>query len=197
IIPPQEFLSQTSNMMDLTTISQLELPPTADFHCHLRDGAMCELVAPMIRSGGADIVYVMPNLQPPITQILQAHRYHETLTRLAPGVRFLMSLFLHPNMTPETVAEAARSEIIYGMKLYPAGVTTNSQDGVKDIEQLYPIFKAMQDSDLILNIHGEQPGATTLRAEAEYTPVVSKIHAAFPSLRIVLEHISTREGLEL
>lgn len=88
-----------------------------DLHCHLRDGAMCELVAPMIRSGGADVVYVMPNLQPPITQIFQAHRYHEILTRLAPGVRFLMSLFLHPSMTPETIAEAARSEIIYGVSV--------------------------------------------------------------------------------
>ena len=88
-----------------------------DLHCHLRDGAMCELVAPMIRSGGADVVYVMPNLQPAITQISQAHRYYETLTRLAPGVRFLMSLFLHPSMTPETIAEAARSEIIYGVSV--------------------------------------------------------------------------------
>ncbi len=78
---------------------------------------MCELVAPMIRSGGADVVYVMPNLQPPITQIFQAHRYHETLTRLAPGVRFLMSLFLHPSISPETIAEAARSEIIYGVSV--------------------------------------------------------------------------------
>ena len=55
----------------------------------------------------------------------------------------------------------------------------------------------MQKFDLILNVHGEQPGAMTLRAEAEYTPVIRKIHAAFPSLRIVLEHISTREGLEI
>lgn len=80
---------------------------------------MCELVTPMIRSGGADVVYVMPNLQPPITQISQAHRYHETLTRLAPGVRFLMSLFLHSSMTPETIAEAAQSEIIYGVSKFP------------------------------------------------------------------------------
>ena len=92
-------------------------PVKVDLHCHLRDGAMCELVTPMIRSGGADVVYVMPNLQPPITQISQAHRYHKTLTRLAPGVRFLMSLFLHSSMTSETIAEAAQSEIIYGVRV--------------------------------------------------------------------------------
>ena len=80
---------------------------------------MCELVVPMIRSGGANVVYVMPNLQPPITQVFQAHRYHETLTRLVPGVKFLMSLFLHPSMTSETIAEAARSEIIYGVSVFP------------------------------------------------------------------------------
>lgn len=89
-----------------------------DLHCHLRDGAMCELVTPMIRSGGADVVYVMPNLQPPITHISQAYHYHETLTRLAPGIKFLLSLFLHPSMTPETIAEAARSEIIYGVSVF-------------------------------------------------------------------------------
>ena len=87
-----------------------------DLHCHLRDGAMCELVTPMIRHGGADVVYVMPNLQPPITQVSQAHDYHEVLTRLAPEVRFLMSLFLHSSTTPETIAEAARSDIIYGVR---------------------------------------------------------------------------------
>ena len=75
-------------------------------------------------------------------------------------------------------------------------MTTNSQDGIKDIEQLYPVFDAMQTFDLILNVHGELPGVTPLKAEAEYTPVIRRIHAAFPSLRIVLEHISTREGLE-
>ena len=76
-------------------------------------------------------------------------------------------------------------------------MTTNSQDGVEDIEQLYPVFEAMQKYDLILNIHGELPGASPLKAEAEYVHIVHNIHAAFPRLRIVLEHISTREGLEV
>ena len=76
---------------------------------------MCELVTPMIRSGGVDVMYVMPNLQPPLTEVAQARRYHDTLTRLAPGVRFLMSLFLTSNMTTETIEEAKRSGIVYGV----------------------------------------------------------------------------------
>ena len=76
---------------------------------------MCELVTPMIRSGGTDVVYVMPNLQPPITTVSQARQYYETLTRLAPDVRFLMSLFLNSNMTPETIEEAKKSGIVYGV----------------------------------------------------------------------------------
>lgn len=75
-------------------------------------------------------------------------------------------------------------------------MTTNSQDGVLDIEQYYPVFEAMQEHDLVLNLHGETPGVSVLHAEAEFVPMLHKLHSAFPSLRIVLEHVSTREGLE-
>ncbi|KAI4128824.1 MAG: hypothetical protein LQ338_002524 [Usnochroma carphineum] len=181
-------------MLDLN--SEIHLPPTADFHCHLRQNAMMELVTPFIKKGGCDTVFVMPNLQPPITQVSQAISYHEELSRLAPDVKFLMSLYLHPSINADVIAEAARSEIIYGVKLYPAGVTTNSQDGVLDIVQYYPVFDAMQTHDLVLNIHGETPDIAVLDAEAAFMPQLHKIHAAFPALRIVLEHVSTREGLE-
>lgn len=74
-----------------------------------------ELVTPLIKKGGCDTVFVMPNLQPPITQVSQAISYHEQLSRLAPDVRFLMSLYLHPSVTVDVIAEAARSKIIYGV----------------------------------------------------------------------------------
>lgn len=183
--------------MDLTALSQLELPPTADFHCHLRQDAMMQLCAPLIRDGGCDTVFVMPNLQPPITQVSHAVAVHKELSRIAPGVRYLMSLFLHPSfLNTDIIAEAARTKIIYGVKLYPAGVTTNSQDGVMDIEQYYPVFEAMQANDLVLNLHGESPGVAVLKAEAGFLPQLSKLHAAFPKLRIILEHVSTREGID-
>ncbi|KAI9838873.1 MAG: hypothetical protein M1819_004080 [Sarea resinae] len=163
-----------------------------------------ELITPLIRSGGCDTVYVMPNLQPPITRVADALAYHEKLTRLAPGVTFLMSLFLHPGLNAEVIAEAARTHLIRGVKLYPAGVTTNSQGGVLDIEQYYPVFSAMEEHGLILNLHGEMqssppaafakadglPAVTVLNAEPMFLPQLHKLHAAFPKLRIVLEHVA-------
>jgi dihydroorotase len=128
----------------------LELPASADFHVHLRDGEMMEAVTPTIRPGGVDTVYVMPNLVPPITTVEQALSYKERLRNLAPDVTFLMSLYLHPSMTPSTVKEA-KAAGIRGIKSYPAGVTTNSASGVVDYAQFYPIFAAMEEHDLILN----------------------------------------------
>ncbi len=75
-------------------------------------------------------------------------------------------------------------------------MTTNSQDGVLDIEQYYPVFEAMQAHDLVLNLHGETPEIEILQAEAAFVPTLHRLHAAFPKLRIVLEHVSTAQGVE-
>ncbi|KAL8998207.1 MAG: hypothetical protein Q9169_002692 [Polycauliona sp. 2 TL-2023] len=182
--------------MDLTTLEHIELPPTADFHSHLRQDSMMEFVTPYIEKGGCDTALVMPNLQPPITQVSQAGAYHEALSQIAPKIKFLMTLYLHPTVTPDVIAEAAQSDVVYGVKLYPAGVTTNSQDGVLDIEQYYPVFEAMQEHDLVLNLHGETPDVEVLQAEAAFVPTLQRLHAAFPRLRIVLEHVSTAKGIE-
>jgi dihydroorotase len=76
---------------------------------------MMELVTPLIEKGGCDTVFVMPNLQPPVKTVADALAYHEKLSRLAPNVKFLMSLYLHPGLTPETIAEAAKTGVIYGV----------------------------------------------------------------------------------
>ena len=191
------FLDKGKNVkMDLTTLEKVELRATADLHCHLRQDAMMHLVTPYIEKGGCDTALVMPNLQPPITQISQALAYYQALSQIAPGVKFLMTLYLHPTVTPDVIAAAAQSKVIYGVKLYPAGVTTNSQDGVLDIEQYYPVFEAMQAHDLVLNLHGETPDVAVLKAEAAFVPTLQKLHSTFPRLRIVLEHVSTAKGVE-
>lgn len=120
-----------------------ELPPTADFHVHLRDGEMTKMIVPdCILSGGVDTVYVMvcspvllkatvhnayctykPNLQPPIASVSQAITYRERLQSLAPNVTFLMTLYLCPSITPSLISDAAKAGIT-GVKSYPAGVTT-------------------------------------------------------------------------
>ncbi len=145
---------------------------------------------------------VQPNLVPPVTTVSAALSYHDRLQKLAPDVTFLMTLYLHPSITPETIAEAKRAGI-YGVKAYPAGVTTNSQAGVLDWEQFYPVFAAMEEHDLVLNLHGEVPSIPSadedisiMNAEPLFLPTLLKVHQRFPKLRIVLEHCTTKKALE-
>ena len=151
-----------------------------------------ELVTP-ITSGGCDTIFVMPNLEKPIVSVTQAQAYQMKLGRLAPSVRFLMSLYLHPDVTTDQIELAAKSNIIFGVKLYPAGVTTNSQHGVRDIKGYYPVFAAMQKVGLVLNLHGEATNCTpdtatihdSMNAEANFLPQLFDLHKDFPDLRIV------------
>lgn len=112
-----------------------------------------------------------------------------------------MSLYLHPSITPSTIASAAAAGIT-GVKSYPAGVTTNSASGVLSYEPYYPVFAAMQEHDLILNLHGEVPSdsanhkdITILNAEAAFLPQLIALHKAFPKLRIILEHCTTAAAI--
>ncbi|QSZ31768.1 hypothetical protein DSL72_001337 [Monilinia vaccinii-corymbosi] len=187
-------------MSSLSKFDGLELPAAADFHVHLRDGKMMETVVPTIRMGGVDTVYVMPNLVPPITTVSAALAYKERLQAIDPTVKYLMTLYLHESITPETVREAKKAGIV-GIKSYPAGVTTNSSSGVLSYEPFYPIFAAMQDEGLILNLHGECPSdhqnnITILNAEASFLPTLKSLHQEFPTLKIVLEHCTTAAAIQ-
>lgn len=136
---------------------------------------------------------IKPNLVPPITTVAAAVAYRERLQALAPDVKFLMTLYLDKSITPATIAEAARAGIA-GVKVYPAGVTTNSEAGVLDYQSYYPVFEAMQEHDLVLNLHGEVPSTsardvgtaadgdvvTILNAEPKFLPTLRKLHADFP-----------------
>ncbi|KAK8922113.1 putative dihydroorotase [Metarhizium anisopliae] len=158
--------------MQLKTTQQLELPPTADMHVHLRQAELMELVAPTVRQGGVDT----------------ALEYKAQLQKIDPNVHYLMSLFLHPSVTPDVIAKAAAAGIT-GVKMYPQGVTTNSENGVANVEAFYPTFAAMEENDMVLNLHGEvleslAPENTTL--EEAFLPTLKKLHERFPRLRIVL-----------
>ncbi|OAP56038.1 dihydroorotase, homodimeric type [Fonsecaea erecta] len=149
-----------------------------------------ELVATTILNGGVDTVFVMPNLQPPITSVAKALEYRSRLQSIEPKVHYLMSLYLHPSVTPEVIAEAAAAGIT-GVKLYPQGVTTNSESGVPaDFLKAYsPVFAAMEQHDLVLNLHGEWPGrpaSDDISLEEAFLPELMKLHEKFPRLRIVL-----------
>ncbi|PGH11391.1 dihydroorotase, homodimeric type [Helicocarpus griseus UAMH5409] len=184
--------------MTLSKFDGIELPASADFHVHLRDGDMMELVVPTIRQGGVNTVYVMPNLVPPITTVEHALSYKTRLQSLEPNVTYLMSLYLHPSITPETIISAKAAGIV-GVKSYPAGVTTNSDSGVLDYASFYPVFAEMEKQDMILNLHGECPShgdITVMSAEERFLPTLLDLHKRFPKLRIVVEHLSTAAAVE-
>ncbi|KAI0385662.1 Dihydroorotase [Hypomontagnella monticulosa] len=184
--------------MQLKHVQRLELPPTADMHVHLRQGELMELMVPTVRQGGVDTVFVMPNLIPPLTTVEQVLEYQSKLRAVTQDVHFLMSLFLHPSVTPEVIAQAAAAGIT-GVKMYPQGVTTNSESGVSNLEAFYDTFAAMEKHDLVLNLHGEvleslAPKDTTL--EEAFLPTLKTLHERFPQLRIVLEHCTTAAAVE-
>ncbi|RDB23216.1 Dihydroorotase [Hypsizygus marmoreus] len=172
----------------------------ADFHVHLRQGSMAALVTPHVRKGGFKLAYVMPNLKPPIATAAQALEYKRELQKIDPNVEYVMTLYLSPDLTPEEIFKAKNAGVV-GVKSYPRGVTTNSEGGIESYETYYPIFKAMQEVDMVLNLHGEIPSDASanvhvLNAEPRFLPHLFKIHATFPSLRIVLEHATTRAAVE-
>ncbi|KAK7060218.1 dihydroorotase [Paramarasmius palmivorus] len=179
---------------------ELSVNSPADFHVHLRQGALAELVTPHVRKGGFQLAYVMPNLKPPITTTEQALAYKAQLEAIDPNVEYLMTLYLSPSLTPEEIKKAAQAGIV-GVKSYPRGVTTNSDGGIESYETYYPVFEAMQEHDMVLNLHGEVPSDPAnnihiINAEPQFLPHLYKLHKAFPKLCIVLEHATTRAAIE-
>ncbi|KAI0347549.1 dihydroorotase [Trametopsis cervina] len=178
----------------------LTIAAPADFHVHLRQGTFAELVTPHVRQGGFALAYVMPNLQPPVLNTEEALLYKAQLQAIDPVVEYMMTLYLSPSLTPDEIRKASAAGIA-GVKSYPRGVTTNSDGGIESYEAYYPVFAAMQDVDMVLNLHGEVPSSAAtntcvLNAEPAFLPHLVRLHAAFPRLRIVLEHATTRAAVE-
>ncbi|KAL2071567.1 hypothetical protein VTL71DRAFT_12802 [Oculimacula yallundae] len=184
----------------LAKFDGLELPAAADFHVHLRDGPMMETVVPLIRAGGVNTVYVMPNLVPPLTSASEAMAYKSRIQQLEPNINIMLTLYLHESITP-AVVRGAKAQGIVGIKVYPAGVTTNSQSGVSSYEAFYPVFRAMEQCGMVLNLHGECPSdhaknITILNAESKFLETLEGLHSMFPELKIVLEHCTTKDAID-
>ncbi|TQV84754.1 dihydroorotase [Exilibacterium tricleocarpae] len=179
---------------------QLILTRPDDWHIHLRDGAaLATTVADAARSFRRAIV--MPNLVPPVTTATQALAYRDRILSQCPaGSRFepLMVLYLTDNTTPGDIAAARRAGVV-AAKLYPAGATTNSDAGVTDIDNLYPVLEAMQEQGLRFLIHGEVTDADIDifdREKVFIDRILVKLVDAFPALKLVLEHITTSDAAE-
>ncbi|EPX70761.1 dihydroorotase Ura2 [Schizosaccharomyces octosporus yFS286] len=176
----------------------LRLPGLADMHVHLRDGEMMKHVVPTVNQGGVSVAYVMPNLVPPITTVDACLKYKEEIERLDPKTKYLMSLYLSQEITPEVIYDASKRGV-RGVKSYPKGATTNSDNGVESYEPFYATFAAMEETGMILNIHGEVPASTSddvFHAEPKFLPTLLDLHKRFPNLKIVLEHCSTEAAIE-
>ncbi len=172
-----------------------------DWHLHLRDGAALQAVLGHTaeRFGRA---IVMPNLRPPVTTTEQALAYRaRILEALPPGARFepLMTLYLTDNTTPEEIDRACDSGAVFAAKLYPAGATTNSDAGVTAIERIHPVLERMQARGMVLCVHGEVThDAVDIfdRERVFIDDVLAPLIARFPALKVVFEHITTREAAD-
>jgi len=181
--------------------SLVEITRPDDWHVHLRDGALLTHVVRDTARQFARAV-VMPNLRPPITTVEAADAYRRRILTAVPiGVTFepLMTLYLTEATSTGEIARAKASGFVHGMKYYPAGATTNSEQGVRDLANIYPALAAMEKHDLPLLLHGEVTDAGTDVFDREREFIDRHLRAlldTFPGLRIVLEHITTREAVE-
>lgn len=138
---------------------------------------------------------VMPNTLPPVKNAEDLIKYHEELKAVGTDLEFLMTFKVMPDTSPEVIPELKAAGAVAG-KLYPLGVTTHSEDGVADIEALFPTFQAMQEANLVLCLHGEVPGEEALKREEAFLPTLQTLHKNFPKLRIILEHASSKAAVE-
>ncbi len=181
--------------------STLTITRPDDWHVHLRDGAVLADVVPhTARQFGRAIV--MPNLKPPVTTTAMAAAYRERILAAVPqGVSFepLMVLYLTDNTTGDEIRRAVASGFVHGVKLYPAGATTNSDAGVTDLQRCIGALAAMQELGLPLLIHGEvTDGDIDLfdREAVFIDKVLQPLRRQLPGLRIVFEHITTKDAAD-
>lgn len=182
-------------MTDTLTITRPD-----DWHIHFRDGAAMQSVLPdTARVFGRAIA--MPNLKPPVLTVADAGAYRERLLTAARGTAFepLMTLYLTDNTQPEEIRRARQCGFVHAVKYYPAGATTNSDSGVTDLAKTYKTIAAMEEVGMPLLLHGEVVDADVDVFDREAVFIeryLIPLLRDFPKLKIVLEHITTRQAAE-
>lgn len=167
-----------------------------DMHLHLRDGVMLENVAPLTAYSFSGAL-VMPNLVPPVTTLEALESYKERIIAAVPNDNFEPFMTLFYKNYERSFLEGVADKII-GIKLYPAGITTNSEGGVSsfDVEEMRPTLQAMSDFGIPLCVHGETDGFVMDR-EAEFMSVYELLATNFPELKIIMEHITTKAAVDM
>jgi dihydroorotase len=192
-------------------VQQLTFTRPDDWHLHLRDGALMQSVLPDTARQFARAI-VMPNLKPPVTTTAQASEYHARIIAALPhgaksggakfgGAKFepLMTLYLTDKTSAEEIRKAKQSGLVHAVKYYPAGATTNSDAGVTDIRKTYPALEEMQRCGMPLLVHGEvtDPAVDVFDREAVFIArVLQPLLKDFPALRVVFEHITTKDAAQ-
>ncbi|MBX9637443.1 MAG: dihydroorotase [Nitrosomonas sp.] len=174
-----------------------------DWHLHLRDGEQLRAVLPHTAKQFARAI-VMPNLRPPVVTVEMALAYRARILAALPaalqsGFEPLMTLYLTDNTPPSEIIRAKESGVIHGVKLYPAGATTNSDAGVTDIAKCYATLAAMEQNNLPLLVHGEVTDADVDvfdREKVFIDRILAPLTHRFPGLRIVFEHVTTRDAVQ-
>jgi dihydroorotase len=182
-------------------MDSLEIVKPDDWHLHLRDGAALRAVLPDTVQRFARAI-IMPNLKPPVVTTALALEYRSRIEAALPtGAKFLplMTLYLTDNTAPEEIARARASGAVFAVKYYPAGATTNSDSGVTDIARCDRVLDALAAVGMPLLVHGEVTDASvdvfdreSVFIERTLAPLVRR----FPQLKVVIEHITTREAVQ-
>ncbi|MCX8995860.1 dihydroorotase [Rhizobiaceae bacterium BDR2-2] len=181
-------------------MTKLTIRRPDDWHLHLRDGAMLEGVIGDTSRHFARAI-IMPNLVPPVVTCADARAYRERIVRAIPaGDRFepLMTLYLTEHTSPDDVEEGWKSGLIAAVKLYPAGATTNSHGGVRDMDKAMPVLERMAKIGLNLCVHGEvtTPEVDIFDREAVFIEtVLDPLRRRLPDLKITMEHVTTEDGV--
>ncbi len=179
---------------------ELTLIRPDDWHLHVRDGAALGTVVPHTAAQFGRAI-IMPNLKPPVTTAAQALAYKERILAAVPaGVSFepLMTLYLTDNLAPEEIQRAKAAGVV-ACKLYPAGATTNSDAGVTDLRKVYPVLEAMQREGMLLLVHGEVTSSDIDLFDREAVFIEQQLQPLrrdLPGLKIVMEHITTKEAAQ-
>ena len=187
--------------MSANSVNRITLRRPDDWHLHLRDGAMLEGVIGETSEHFARAI-IMPNLVPPVVKTADAIAYRDRINAVIPqGHDFtpLMTLYLTEGTNPDDVEEGYRNGVITALKLYPAGATTNSASGVRDFEKAMPVLERMSSLGIPLCVHGEvtDPEIDIFDRKAVFIDrVLDPLRKRLPELRVIMEHITTEDGVE-
>ena len=175
--------------------TEIFLQSPLDMHIHFREGAMLDLVAPLSAETFAGGV-IMPNLVPPVADLERLEWYTGEVRRAVGDHVFTPYMALFFRNYSEADLAAVRESII-GIKLYPEGVTTNSEGGVKSVSDAEQTMAMMQDMDIPLLVHGEVPESFVMDRESDFLPIYDELAQKFPRLKIIMEHITTAAAVKL